>query len=204
MSINKVLNRPIFRNVALKKGHLQTINANTGVMVGSPYGGAPVPAIRKPPTFMERMKVSGPVRGIKTLGKGIFNLPAAGGYLAGEKVAQGLGIEDPVGQTAFGLGGAYAGARALPALAGIGMLPSAVIGASIYGVNNRVQAGIKERARINAMTPAERKAFEIENRNKAFSYMGEGVTDQELFGKFVPKPPIPIDTKKSAAPNDGS
>jgi len=203
MSINKVLNRPIFRNVALKKGHLQTINANTGVMVGSPYGGAPVPAIRKPPTFMERMKVSGPVRGIKTLGKGIFNLPAAGGYLAGEKVAQGLGIEDPVGQTAFGLGGAYAGARALPALAGIGMLPSAVIGASIYGVNNRVQAGIKERARINAMTPAERKAFEIENRNKAFSYMGEGVTDQELFGKFVPKPPIPIDTKKSAAPKEG-
>ena len=203
MSINKVLNRPIFRNVALKKGHLKTINANTGVMVGSPYGGAPVPAIRKPPTFMERMKVSGPVRGIKTLGKGIFNLPAAGGYLAGEKVAQGLGIEDPVGQTAFGLGGAYAGARALPALAGIGMLPSAVIGASIYGVNNRVQAGIKERARINAMTPAERKAFEIENRNKAFSYMGEGVTDQELFGKFVPKPPEDIKTRSSAAPKDG-
>ena len=202
MSINKVLNRPIFRNVALKKGHLKTINANTGVMVGSPYGGAPVPAIRKPPTFMERMKVSGPVRGIKTLGKGIFNLPAAGGYLAGEKVAQGLGIEDTVGQTAFGLGGAYAGARALPALAGIGMLPSAVIGASIYGVNNRVQAGIKERARINAMTPAERKAFEIEQRNSATDYMN--VSDEELFGKFVPKTPEPIDTKKSAAaPKEG-
>ena len=201
MSINKVLNRPIFRNAALKKGHLKTINANTGVMVGSPYGGAPVPAIRKPPTFMERMKVSSPLRMGKNLVKGIANIPAYGGYLAGEKVAQGLGIEDPVGQTAFGLGGAYAGTRALPALAGIGLLPSAVLGASIYGVNNRVQAGIKERARINAMTPAERKAFEIENRNKAFSYMD--VTDEELFGKFVPKPPADVKTRSSAAPKDG-
>ena len=78
MSINKVLNRPIFRNVALKKGHLKTINANTGVMVGSPYGGAPVPAIRKTPTFIERMKVSGPARFGKNLVKGIANIPAAG------------------------------------------------------------------------------------------------------------------------------
>ena len=31
---------------------------------------------------------------------------------------------------AFGLGGSYAGVRALPALAGIGLLPSAIIGAS--------------------------------------------------------------------------
>ena len=34
MSINKVLNRPMFRNKALKKGHLKTINAQLGQMVG--------------------------------------------------------------------------------------------------------------------------------------------------------------------------
>jgi hypothetical protein len=62
-------------------------------MVGQPYTGAPVPALRKPPTFMERMSVSGPVRGIKTLGRGIFQIPGVLGYYAGDKVAQGLGIE---------------------------------------------------------------------------------------------------------------
>lgn len=138
----------MFRKEALRKGVLKTINANTGVMVGSPYGGAPVPAIRKPPTFMERMKVSSPVRMGKNLVKGIANIPAYGGYLAGEKVAQGLGIEDPVGQTAFGLGGAYAGTRALPALAGIGALPSAIIGAAGYGVYDRTKAGIELRKKL--------------------------------------------------------
>ena len=201
MSLNKVLNRPMFRKEALRKGVLKTINANTGVMVGQPYGGAPVPAIRKPPSFMERMKVSGPVRLAKNLGKGIFNIPFAGGYYGGEKVAEGLGIKDPLMQTPFGMAGGYMASRALPALAGIGALPSAVIGATGYGIYNRVQAGIKEKARINAMSPAERKAFEIEQRNKAFSYMD--VTDEELFGKFVPKGPKEFDTKKSAAPKSG-
>ena len=52
MSLNKVLNRPMFRKEALRKGVLKTINANVGIMVGQPTTGAPVPAIRKPPTFM--------------------------------------------------------------------------------------------------------------------------------------------------------
>ena len=62
---------------------------------------APVPAIRKPPTFMERMTVSSPARFGKNLVKGIANIPAAGGYIAGEKVADALGIKDPVGQNGF-------------------------------------------------------------------------------------------------------
>ena len=37
MSINKILNRPIFRSAALKKGHLKPIKANTGIMVGPSY-----------------------------------------------------------------------------------------------------------------------------------------------------------------------
>jgi len=188
MSLNKVLNRPMFRKEALRKGVLKTINANTGIMVGQPYTGAPVPALRKPPTFMERMSVSGPVRGAKNLVKGGVQIPGVLGYYAGDKVAQGLGIEDPVGRTAFGLGGGYAATRALPALAGIGFLPSTIGLAGIYGLKNRVDAGVELRKKINAMSPEERKAFEIENRNKAFSYMGEGVSDADLFGKFKPKP----------------
>ena len=38
MSLNKVLNRPLFRKQALKKGALKPITAQTGIMVGSPMG----------------------------------------------------------------------------------------------------------------------------------------------------------------------
>jgi len=202
MSLNKVLNRPMFRKEALRKGVLKTINANTGVMVGQPYTSPPVPAIRKPPTAFERFKVSGPVRGIKSLGRQTVNPAILGGYYAGDKVAQGLGIESPVGRMGFGLGGSYAAARMLPAVAGLGTLPSLAILGTAYGAKKLYDAGVKERARINAMSPAERKAFEIEQRNAATDYMN--VSDEELFGKFVPKAPEPIDTKKSAAaPKEG-
>ena len=56
----------MFRQKALKKGALKTINAQTGIMVGeATEDPAPVPALRKPPTFMERMSVSGPMRFLK-------------------------------------------------------------------------------------------------------------------------------------------
>ena len=202
MSLNKVLNRPMFRKEALRKGVLKTINANTGVMVGQPYTSPPVPAIRKPPTAFERFKVSGPVRGIKSLGRQTVNPAILGGYYAGDKVAQGLGIESPVGRMGFGLGGSYAAARMLPAVAGLGTLPSLAILGTAYGGKKLYDAGVKERARINAMSPAERKAFEIEQRNAATDYMN--VSDEELFGKFVPKAPEEFETKKSAAaPKEG-
>ena len=178
----------MFRKEALRKGALKTINANTGIMVGQPYTGAPVPALRKPPTFMERMSVSGPVRGAKNLVKGGVQIPGVLGYYAGDKVAQGLGIQDPVGRTAFGLGGGYAATRALPALAGIGFLPSVVGLAGIAGLKNRVDAGVELRKKINAMSPKERADFERQNRLKATDYMSEGVSDADLFGKFKPKP----------------
>ena len=185
MSLNKVLNRPLFRKEALRQGVLKTINANTGVMVGQPYAAPGVPAIRKPPTFMERMKVSGPVRGIKSLGKGALNPVLLGGYYAGDKVAQGLGIESEVGRMGFGLGGGYMASRMLPAAMGLGMLPSAAILGTAYGGKKLYDAGVKERARINAMSPKERKAFEIQQNNSAFDYMN--VSDQELFGNVRPK-----------------
>ncbi len=191
----------MFRKEALRKGVLKTINANTGIMVGQPTTGAPVPAIRKPPTFMERMSVSGPARMGRNLIRTGVQIPGVLGYYAGDKVAQGLGIESPVGRTAFGLGGGIAATRALPALAGIGIMPSLVGLGAIAGVQNRVKAGIELRKKINAMSPAERKAFEIEQRNSAFDYMN--VSDEELFGKFVPKGPKEFETKKSAAPKTG-
>jgi len=187
MSLNKILNRPLFRKEALRKGALKTINANTGIMVGSPYTTAPVPAIRKPPTFFERMSVSGPVRGTKNLIKGGVQIPGVLGYYAGDKVAQGLGIEDPVGRTAFGLGGGYAATRALPALAGIGFLPSVVGLAGIAGLKNRYDAGVELRKKINAMSPQERAEFERMNRIKALEGEAGGFSDTDLFGKFVPK-----------------
>ena len=175
----------MFRKEALRKGVLKTINANTGVMVGQPYTAPGVPAIRKPPTFMERMKVSGPVRGIKSLGKGSINPVLLGGYYAGDKVAQGLGIESQVGRMGFGLGGGYMASKMLPAAMGLGVLPSAAILGTAYGAKKLYDAGVEERARINAMSPAERKAFEIQQRNSAFDYMS--VSDQDLFGNVKPK-----------------
>jgi len=54
MALNDVLNRPLFRQQALKKGALKPIHAQTGVMVGPPVMGStnpmnprtPVPALR--------------------------------------------------------------------------------------------------------------------------------------------------------------
>ena len=36
MSINKILNRPMFRETALKKGHLKPVHARIGLLVGAP------------------------------------------------------------------------------------------------------------------------------------------------------------------------
>jgi hypothetical protein len=201
MSINKVLNRPMFRREALKKGHLKPIKARTGrsiigpmrppvpalipqstmgTMIGSSYNNAL--ALRAQPTFLERMGSRA-----RSFGRGLFSIPALGGYYAGDKVAQGLGIQDPIGRGAFGLGGGIAASRALPALASIGMIPSAVGIAGIAGIQNRIQAGIEERRRINAMSPEERADFERQNRLKATDIMSEGVSDKDIFGRFDPK-----------------
>jgi len=197
MSLNKVLNRPMFRQKALKKGHLKTINAQTGIMVGQPTTGAPVPAIRKPPTFMERMSVSAPYR----FAGSMLNIPFAGGYYAGDKVAQGLGIESELGRMPFGLAGGYAASKALPGLAS---LPAATSLALMAGPTYLMYAGNKERERIAKMSPAERAA----HRQKSMQFGTSGYLDDEMFeqqfGKFVPKPPEKIETRKTATVGPGS
>lgn len=171
----------MFRKEALKKGHLKTINANTGIMVGQPTSAAPVPALRKPPNLFERMSVSGPARFLK---QGV-NIPTVGGYYAGDKVAQAMGIEDPIGRTAFGLGGSYLATKALPGLAS---LPAATSMALMAGPAYLMYAGGKERERIAKMSDAERAA----HRQKSRQFGTEGYLTDDMFaqqfGGFKPKP----------------
>ena len=177
----------MFRKEALRKGVLKTINANTGVMVGQPYTGAPVPAIRKQPTFMERMSVRPSVRFLKEAA----SIPVNLGFTAGDKVADAFGIDPGFGVARTGLQtlGAYGASRALPGLAvsAIGLGPTALGLGAIYGSKKLYEAGVKERARINAMSPKERAEFARQNRLKATDVMSGGVSDADLFGKFVPK-----------------
>jgi len=200
MSLNKVLNRPLFRKEALKQGVLKTINANTGVMVGQPYTAPGVPAVRKPPTFMERMSVSKPVRFAKGLGKGILGIPQLGGYYAGDKVGQALGIESDLGRMPFGLAGAYYASKAMPVLASAPALASAAVlaGPAYLGI-----AGKKEYDRIQKMSPKEKAAHYA----KSQQFGVEGYLNDEdfnkQFGKFVPKTPEEIKTRSSAAPKSG-
>lgn len=182
MSLNKILNRPMFRQKALKKGHLKPIHAQVGTMVGQPVTSPSVPAIRKQPTFFERMKVSSPVRFIK---EG-FSLPVNLGFQAGGVTADALGIDNPVLRFGLESAGAFGAAKNLPRLGigAIGLGPTAIGLGALYGLKNRYDAGKKEYARIQAMTPAERKAFSENQRLKAFDYYG--VTDADLFGKVQP------------------
>lgn len=90
----------MFRQQALRKGHLKTIRANTGTMVGVPYGpptGASVPSTQIAPWYKRLMQdfrnsrqgiqqVLGGYKGANPLGSGRW-LPAATGV---------LGVEDLV------------------------------------------------------------------------------------------------------------
>ena len=166
----------MFRNKALKKGVLKTVNAQTGIMVGDPISSAPVPALRKPPTFFERMSVSTPARFLR---QGI-SIPTVGGYIAGEKVADAFGVQDPVGRTAFGLGGSYLATKALPGLAS---LPAATSAALMAGPAYLMYAGNKERQRIAKMSPEERAAHSAKSKQFGMSYL-----DDEMFNQqFTPK-----------------
>ena len=166
----------MFRHKALKKGVLKTVNAQTGIMVGEPISSAPVPALRKPPSFMERMSVSTPAR----FAKGIFNIPFAGGYYGGEKVAEGLGIKDPLLQMPFGMAGGYAASKALPTLAAA---PAGISAALLAGPAYLTIAGAKERERIAKMSPEERAAHSEKSKQFGMSYLD----DEQFNEQFTPK-----------------
>ena len=95
MSVNKILNRPMFRKAALKKGHLKPIHAQTGVMVGAPTRDIRntrfrPPAVVPQPGFMQR---AGAFAG--RLGRDIKSFPRS---LPGQ-------ITSPRTRVPFGMGG---------------------------------------------------------------------------------------------------
>ena len=195
MSLNKVLNRPLFRQKALKKGYLKPIRAQLGTMVGPTMDVSTGPQ-RFPMINVQQPKpLSMTRRFFNTVGRGVrgaFGLP----FLLGSGVTYGaLDRSDPKGNLPesvklglSGLGGAAA--TRLPgaaALAGLGIGPQAVLFGTGALIQNRIAAGRKELERIKKMSPEERKRFEIEQRNKAFNYFDGGVTDQELFGADADK-----------------
>ena len=217
MSLNRILNRPMFRREALRKGHLKPIKARTGrSIIGPqlpfrppmviPQSGQGVPvggtystglALRAQPTFFERIGT-----GAKSLGRGLFSIPAIGGFYAGDKVAQGLGINDPVGRTIAGFGGSAIATKALPGLAS---LPGAVSAGLIAGPAYLMYAGSKERERIKNMSPAERAA----HKSKAMQFGTAGYLDDEMFdqqfGKIDPTKLDEIVKKpRTTIPNPGA
>jgi len=182
----------MFRKEALRKGVLKTINANVGVMVGQPTSPAPTPAVvpgqgiysrvntqrfgPPKPTRMQNFMRNPVVR----FGKSIFNIPAAGGYIAGDKVGQALGIGE-LGRIPFGLAGSYAATKALPALAAA---PAGISAALMAGPAYLMYAGGKERERIAKMSPKEREAHRRKSMQFGMSYLD----DEQFNQQFKTKP----------------
>jgi len=177
MSINKILNRPIFRSVALKKGHLKPIKANTGVMVGPSYTPPPPPAVR--PGIIKR--------GIRAIGTPAFGF----GYGLSDSTLGGVAPNmNPYVREATNVG-AGLGLNALalryaPAALSTGFLPATLALGIGYGTGELVKAGVRERKRIKAMSPDEYEKFKQEQDAKAFSYFGDGLSDKDLFGDIKP------------------
>jgi hypothetical protein len=197
----------MFRDVALKKGHIKPITAangsfigpvrppvpvvvnapGMGTMVGSGRTAPQVPALRKQPTFFGRMGT-----GIKNLGRNIFSIPAIGGYYGGDKIGQALGIESELARMPFGIAGSVAASRALPVLAG---LPATLSAALLAGPAYLTIAGTRERERIKKMSPKERAAHTAKVREFGL----EGYLDDDQFKKQFEIDPSKLDNivKKS-------
>ena len=194
MSLNKVLNRPLFREAALKKGYLKPIKARIGQMVGLPTGGSMAYNPNRVPMVVPQPAQQGFLRrAAGTVGRNIGSLPF---LLGSELTYDALTKSDPSGNLsmpvklgASGLAGLAAnyGVRSVaPAVMSMGFLPSMVVYGTGMGLKNRYDAGKKELARIKAMSPKERAEFEVAQRAKAFSYFGDGLTDKDMFGTDRP------------------
>ena len=215
MSLNRVLNRPMFRREALKKGHLKPIKARTGKSIIGPNR-PPVPAVvnqtglgttvgqpynygvalRNQPSLMERAGT-----GFRNFGRQLFGIPNLLGFTGGMKVADALNIKDPVGQTAFGIGGSYLATKALPGLAA---LPASTSLAIAAGPTYLMYAGSKERERIKNMSPEERAA----HKSKVMQFGTEGYLTDEMFGNQFKIDPSKLDEivkkPRTTIPSPGS
>jgi hypothetical protein len=216
MSLNKVLNRPMFRKEALRKGVLKPIRANVGIMVGSPYTPPGTPAVVPgqgvfSPVNTQRLGPPKPTRmqnfmrnpAVRLTGR-MLSLPALAGGTATGVLTDAMGMQDSPYKTGLQLAGAYGATRvpALAALSGIGMGPQlgiAALGGAGYYAYQKAQ---EQKARIAAMSPKEREEFFAQQRGEALAGEAALPTDQELFGKFIPKGPDEF--KPRTKPNVGS
>jgi hypothetical protein len=217
MSLNKVLNRPMFRKEALKKGALKPIRANVGIMVGSPYTPPGTPAVVPgqgvfSPVNTQRLGPPKPTRmqnfmrnpAVRLTGR-MLSLPALAGGTATGVLTDAMGMQDSPYKTGLQLAGAYGATRvpALAALSGIGMGPQlgiAALGGAGYYAYQKAQ---EQKARIAAMSPKEREEFFAQQRGEALAGEAALPTDQELFGKFIPKAPDAFKPKVDARPGSG-
>ena len=198
MSLNKVLNRPMFRKEALKKGALKPIKARIGQMVGLPTGGSTAYNPRRVPAVIPGQGAFTPKtpglfrRGIGAISRAL-GLPAYAGYRGMEETLNALGVRNrPEVTIPLSAAAAY-GATRLPiaaSLAGTGFIPGALAVGGIEGLAALTRAGVRERERIKAMSPAEYEEFKRMNEIRALEGEAGGFSDEELFGKFVPKEKI--------------
>ena len=206
--MDKVLNRPLFRKEALRKGVLKPIRAVDGRFIGPqqfrPPAVIPTPVVQGPamggPTISNprRQLMNVPQQGMFRKGLGsLYRYGASLPFLIGADLtgkfieSQNPNVSTPrklLGQGIGGTAAALGAARVAPAALSMGFLPALAAYGLYEGGNQLVRAGIRERKRINAMTPAEREKFFQQNRAKALDYMSSGISDEDLFGKFVPRP----------------
>jgi hypothetical protein len=217
MSLNKVLNRPMFRKEALKKGALKPIRANVGIMVGSPYTPPGTPVVVPgqgvfSPVNTQRLGPPKPTRmqnfmrnpAVRLTGR-MLSLPALAGGTATGVLADAMGMQDSPYKTGLQLAGAYGATRvpALAALSGIGMGPQlgiAALGGAGYYAYQKAQ---EQKARIAEMSPKEREEFFAQQEGQALAGEAALPTNEELFGKFVPKAPDAFKPKTDARPGQG-
>ena len=189
--MNKVLNRPMFRKEALRRGHLKPIKAQSGDFIGPRRFFPPVPVgapttnvsgtvqrnfpisteVQKPSIF-RRMIQSPVARGLGSM----FTLPGYIGFEATGQVANAMGMQDSPYKLPLQVAGAFGAAR-LPAMAGLtlGAGPQiAITGAGLATYYAYLKAK-EQQARIAAMSPKERKEFYANQRAKALE--GEGSLD---------------------------
>jgi len=215
--MDKVLNRPMFRREALRRGVLKPIHAQVGIMVGSPYTPPGTPAVVPgqgvfSPVNTQRFGPPKPTRmqnfmrnpAVRLTGR-MLSLPALAGGTATGVLADAMGMQDSPYKTGLQLAGAYGATRvpALAALSGIGMGPQiglAALGGAGYYAYQKAQ---EQKARIAAMSPKEREEFFAQQRGEALAGEAALPTDQELFGKFIPKGPDEFKPKVDARPGSG-
>ena len=218
MSLNKVLNRPMFRKEALRKGALKTINANTGVMVGTSYDNPnqnrpPVkyPMTSNPQGFFGR-NIRPYLQRAKPYAKGVGSLLSLPGYAGMEATGQVLnafGIEDPKLRIPLQAAGAY-GATKLPgaaALSSLGMGPQAGITAAL-GLG---YMGYLDQKKFNALPEAEKKKIRAEQQAFSDSIESDGSMSRALFtrspgkdiNKKIKKESTIVELPSGAVPGSG-